>query len=48
VKCVIGGTSMSNMDDTFTNADMSQNATMWKAWTVGIVTSGIGAEITVS
>jgi len=48
VKCVIGGTSMSNMDDTFANADMSQNATMWKAWTVGIVTSGIGAEITVS
>jgi hypothetical protein len=48
VKCVIGGTSMSDMDDAFANADMSQNATMWKAWTVGIVTSGIGAEITVS
>lgn len=48
VKCVIGGTSMSNMDDVFTNADMSQQATIFKAWTVGVTTSGIAAEITVS
>jgi hypothetical protein len=48
VKCVIGGTAMSNMDDVFTNADMSQQATMWKAWTVGVVTSSVAAEITVS
>jgi hypothetical protein len=48
VKCVIGGTSMSNMDDVFTNADMSQSATMFKAYVVGVVTSSVAAEITVS
>jgi len=48
IKCVIGGTVMSNMDDVYSNADMSQQATMWKAWTVGVATSSVAAEITVS
>jgi len=48
VKCVIGGTLMSNMDDTFTNADMSQSSSMFKAWSVGVVTSSVAAEITVA
>jgi hypothetical protein len=48
VKCVIGGTAMSNMDDTYANADLSINSTMWKAWAVGVVTSGVAAEITVA
>lgn len=48
VKCVIGGTAMSNVDDAYANPDMSQNATMWKAWTTGIVTSSVCAEITVA
>jgi hypothetical protein len=48
IKCVIGGTAMSNVDEPYANPDMSQQATMWKAWTVGVVTSSIAAEITVS
>lgn len=48
VKCVIGGTSMSNMDDVFSNGDMSQSGTLFKAWTVGVTTSAVAAEITVS
>jgi hypothetical protein len=48
VKCVIGGTTMNNTDDTYANADLSMNSTMWKAWTVGICTSSIAAEITVA
>lgn len=48
VKCVIGGTVMNNTDDSYANADLSINSTMWKAWKTGIVTSSVGAEITVS
>jgi hypothetical protein len=46
VKCVIGGTTVSNVTGTFDNANLQQSATFIKNWKAGIVTSSIGGLIT--
>jgi hypothetical protein len=45
VKVVIGGAMISNVNNTFDNATLTQNATMWKAWRAGVVTSSVAATI---
>ena len=46
VKLVIGGAMISNTTGVFDNATLTQNATMTKAWRAGVVTSSLGACIT--
>lgn len=45
VKCVIGGSTITHVDDQFKNADLQQNFTIHKMWKAGVITSAIGAEI---
>lgn len=45
IKVVIEGDSMTVMDGAFDNADLSQKATIKKAWGVGFAISGIHAAI---
>lgn len=41
VKLVIEGSTLSNVDSTFSNANLTQNATMMKSWKSGIATSAV-------
>lgn len=46
VKMVIEGSTMSNVDAPFANANLNQNATMWKSWASGVATSSIAGLMT--
>jgi hypothetical protein len=46
VKMVIEGSTMSNVDSTFTNANLNQNATLFKSWASGVATSSIAGIMT--
>lgn len=46
VKCVIGGTMMSNTSDVYANANLVQTSTLTKFWKIGVHTSAVGALIT--
>jgi hypothetical protein len=48
VKCVIGGSTVSNVSGTFDAANLQQTATFIKNWKAGIVTSSIGGLITIA
>lgn len=45
VKVVLGGAMVSNVTNSFDSSLLLQNATMFKAWKAGIVTSSLGATI---
>ena len=45
VKCVIGGGTISNVNGNYDNANLQVNASFTKFWKAGIITSGIGATI---
>ncbi len=47
VKCVIGGSTISNVSGTFDTATLQQNATMMKLWKAGVVTSAIGGCVSI-
>jgi hypothetical protein len=44
LKMVIEGSTMSNVDSTFANANLTQNATMYKSWGVGVATNAIAGK----
>jgi hypothetical protein len=46
VKCVIGGTLMSNTSDVYANANLVQTNTLTKFWAARVVTSSVGGLIT--
>jgi len=46
VKLVIGGSMISNINNTFDKATLVQNATFWKSWKSGIITSSVAGIIT--
>jgi hypothetical protein len=46
VKCVIGGTTISNVADQFSTATLQSNASFTKNWIAGVVTSAVGGLIT--
>jgi hypothetical protein len=46
VKVVLGGAMMSNVNGPYQTATLMQNATMWKAWKCAVVTSSVGAHMT--
>jgi hypothetical protein len=46
VKMVIEGSTMSNVDSTFSNANLNQNATLYKSWASGVATSSIAGILT--
>jgi hypothetical protein len=46
IKVVLEGSTLSNTDSTFTNANLLQKSTMWKSWGVGIATNAIAGIIT--
>lgn len=46
VKCVIGGTMMSNTSDVYANANLTQTNTLTKFWKTGVHTSSVGGLIT--
>jgi hypothetical protein len=46
VKMVIEGSTMSNVDSTFANANLNQNATLFKSWASGVATSSIAGLMT--
>lgn len=48
VKLCLEGSVISNVDDTFANANLTQNATMFKSYGVGIATSAVAATIELS
>jgi hypothetical protein len=48
VKCVLGGSTISNVDSQFSNADLRQDATFYKSWTTGVVTSSLAGTIEVA
>jgi hypothetical protein len=45
VKCVIGGSTVSNIGDFQSTATLQSNASFTKNWVAGVVTSAIGAHI---
>lgn len=45
VKLVYEGSTLSNTDGTFDNANLYQTSTLFKSWGVGIATNAIAAEI---
>ena len=45
VKCVLGGTTMSNISDVYGMANLEQDATLTKFWKTGVITSSVGATI---
>jgi hypothetical protein len=46
IKCVIGGTTMSNVDGQFDSANLTQTSTLTKFWSVGVITSSVAGLIT--
>lgn len=46
VKMVIEGSTMSNVDGTFANANLTQNATLFKSWGAAVATSAIAGVMT--
>lgn len=46
VKMVIEGSTISNVDSTFANANLNQNATLFKSWAAGVATSSIAGLMT--
>lgn len=46
VKLVVEGSTMSNVDQPFANANLTQNATIYKAWKSGIATNSIAGLMT--
>lgn len=45
VKCVIGGSTVTHVDEQFKNADLQQNFTIHKMWKAGVLTSAVAGEI---
>jgi hypothetical protein len=48
VKCVLGGSTISNVDSQFSNADLRQDATFYKSWATGVITSSLAGTIEVA
>jgi hypothetical protein len=46
VKCVLGGSTVSNVTGQWDTATLQQDATIFKMWRAGVVTSSVGALIT--
>ena len=47
VKAVLEGSVQSNTNDTYGNANLTQNTTMTKSWGIGIATNAVAGELTV-
>jgi len=45
VKCVIGGSTISNMNGNYDSANLQINASFTKFWKAGVVTSSVAATI---
>jgi len=45
VKLVIEGSTLSHVDGTYANANLTQNATITKMWGTGVATNGVAALI---
>lgn len=45
LKMVLEGTTLSNTDTTFQNANLMQNSTLWKSWGIGVATSATAGVI---
>lgn len=45
VKLCLEGSTISNVDETFRNATLQQDATMWKSWKAAVVTTSVAATI---
>jgi hypothetical protein len=45
VKVVLEGSTLSNVDAPYANANLSQSATLWKSWGTGIATNAVAALI---
>lgn len=48
VKLVLEGSTLSNVGGVYDNANLTQNATMWKAWGAAIATSSVAGIITIA
>lgn len=46
VKLVLGGNTLANTTGTFQNANLTQSATIWKAWVAGVATNAVAGVIT--
>jgi hypothetical protein len=47
IKLVLEGSTLSNTDSTFQNANLTQNSTLWKSWGVGVATNAVAGVITI-
>jgi hypothetical protein len=47
IKVVLEGSTLSNTDSTFTNANLLQKSTMWKSWGVGVATNSVAGVLTI-
>jgi len=45
IKCVIGGSTISNVNGQWDNANLQQNASFVKFWKAGVITSSVAATI---
>ena len=46
VKVVVGGNVVTNVTNNFDNANLNSDFTLWKAWKSAVITSAVGATIT--
>lgn len=46
IKMVLEGATMSNVDAPFANANLTQNATMFKSWGAAVATNAIAGIMT--
>jgi hypothetical protein len=47
VKLVLEGSTLSNTDQPFQNANLTQNATIWKSYGVGVATNAVAGIISI-